>query len=262
MLTIDETACSFEAFPPTISPKPTMAPTSYPTMIIPTKPPTLAPVVPTASSGGGTDGNPATTDKTSAPSPAPTTTPETMAEFVATTDQTNPEDTSQHYIVRITDPDTIDVARQEVQKLSGFLQVSGTINIEQVPWNPNWTFYVRPNTVRLGSIFSESCDVTVKYIQFNVNDAGETFLPDLQWCPSNSRLLRELEPSSSGGSGGDGSTSDGDGDSTPNDSPGSDPSSDGSGEDEDAASSAGGVVSLGRALPMTLTSLLLAAIIR
>jgi hypothetical protein len=126
-----------------------------------------------------------------------------MADFVVTSDRTNLADVSLHYIVRITDPTTIELARKEVNKQSGYSIVSGTIQKQPAVWNPNWTFFVRPSTVGLGQIFSQTCDVSVKYIQLDLQDAGGTYLPNLYWCPSNSRILRELEitSSSSGGTG-------------------------------------------------------------
>ena len=175
-----------------------MSPTNFPTMITPTIPPTLAPTVaPPPTTGGGTP-----TATTEPPSPSPTSTPGTIVDFVATSDRDNPSDSTLHYIVRITDPTTIEQARVEAAKQSDFLLVSGTIDKQAVSWNPNWTFYIRPSTVTLGTLFSETCDVTVKYIQFNMPDAGVTYLPNLQWCPSNSRILREVDTSPSGGGGG------------------------------------------------------------
>ncbi|GKY96511.1 hypothetical protein MPSEU_000610700 [Mayamaea pseudoterrestris] len=274
-LNIDGATCSFEAFPLTSSPKPTPSPTASPTLIIPTIPPTEAPVVtiaPSAAGGGtGIDGG-----GTEPATPSPTVTPATMADFVATSDRSNPSDTSQHYIVRITDPSTIEAARNEVDKDSDFLVVTGTINKEAASWNPNWTFYIRPSTVSLTAIYSETCDVSVKFIQLDLTNAGETYLPNLQWCPSTSRILRELETSSGGdiptdsssgggntptdSSGGGTSDSNGGGASSPNDSPATGPTSDGSGgsdEDESSSSSADHIKVMWTGLAMVHSNLLL-----
>lgn len=147
---------------------------------------------------------------------------------MATSNRVNPADSSQHYIVRITDPETIGLARAEIGKQTDYLTVTGTIVVDDASWNPNWSFYVRPITVTLGGIFPATCDVTASYIQFNLGEAGESYLPNLLWCPSNSRILREVQTSSGGGGGGGSSPSD----SPPDDSSGG---SSGGGADSDGS---------------------------
>ena len=121
---------------------------------------------------------------------------ESYVDFLATSERTNVNNTDQHYVVRIVDPDAIATARAELEKPDGYQIVAGTINTTAVEWNPGWSYHVVPGSVEFGDIYTEVCDANVEFVQENLQDPdlGGAFLPDYFWCPWGSRILAELEP--------------------------------------------------------------------
>jgi len=114
-------------------------------------------------------------------------------EFLVTSDSTNIEDTSQHFIVRIYEADAISQARAEVEKTEGpWKIISGVVEKEAVEWNPGWSFHILPETVIFGEIFIGTCSFSIAFLEENLEDVGGSVLPDLRWCPWSSRVLEEL----------------------------------------------------------------------
>ena len=124
----------------------------------------------------------------------PTLEPLTYVDFLATANREDITDTSQHFIVRITELSMINMARDEVKLTDGWTMVSGTVVPETVDWNPDWSFYLAPKSIFLSAFFPESCDATIDDVESKLDQIGSaTFLPDSEWCPWTSRLISELE---------------------------------------------------------------------
>jgi hypothetical protein len=113
-------------------------------------------------------------------------------DFVVTSNDADPEDVSQHYVARIVHAASIAQARKELNKTENFMIISGIIEKTPVDWNPGWSYHLIPNTVFFGDVFTEVCDANAVYVEENLEAAGGSFLPRLQWCPWNTRVLKEL----------------------------------------------------------------------
>ena len=120
-------------------------------------------------------------------------------DFLVTSDNTNPDNTAEHYVARIVNEDAIATARAEIEKgeglgdvVGGWQIISGTIAKTTADWNPDWSFHLIPETVFFDEFFIEVCDATVVFVEENLDIAGGAFLPGLQWCPWGTRVLREL----------------------------------------------------------------------
>ena len=92
----------------------------------------------------------------------------------------------------ITDPDAIATARAEIEKVDGWMIISGTILNETAEWNPDWSFHLIPETVFFGEFFTEVCDANVAYVEEFLDEAGGAFLPNYQWCPWSTAVIAEL----------------------------------------------------------------------
>jgi hypothetical protein len=119
-------------------------------------------------------------------------------DFLVTSNNADPEDVSQHYVARIIHAASIAQAREELNKTDSFMIISGIIEKTPVGWNPGWSYHLVPNTVFFGDVFTEVCDANAVYVEENVEAAGGSFLPRLQWCPWNTRVLKELPPDGGG----------------------------------------------------------------
>jgi hypothetical protein len=144
-----------------------------------------------------------------------TETPLSFVDFLVTSDSSNIEDHAQHFVARITNATAIAQAREELQKTFNFSIIAGTIEKEPVGWNPGWSYHLIPNTVYFGdnsdddnNEFSQECDETAAFIQDNLDEAGFGFLPDLFWCPGETRVLAEISNTddNDGATGGGGDT--------------------------------------------------------
>lgn len=99
--------------------------------------------------------------------------------------------TGSDFVVRLTDPQTIDEARDivanELPKL-----VIGQIIKSPAPYNPQWSFHYDPTSITFNDMATEVCDATIPYVEEHLDEAGDAFLPDLNWCPWTGRLTAEI----------------------------------------------------------------------
>lgn len=116
-----------------------------------------------------------------------------VVDFRVTSKVTDPKDTAQHFVARISTESVIPEARQELNKTDGFKIMAGIIETTPVDWNPRWSFHFIPETVFFGELFIEVCDSSTSYIEEHLEDVGGAFLPGNQWCPWGTRVLEELQ---------------------------------------------------------------------
>ena len=118
-------------------------------------------------------------------------------DFLVTSANHNLSDTSQHFVARITDEAAANTARNELNKTSSWMIISGIIQNTTVDWNPGWSYHIQPDTVFFGDFFIEVCDASTTYVEEHLDEAGGAFLPNYQWCPWGTAILKELGSSSS-----------------------------------------------------------------
>jgi len=97
------------------------------------------------------------------------------------------------FIVLVTDPETIGKGRA-LAGTSNTTVVSGVVVAAPVWYNPNWAFYLRPDSVRMPEVTVEVCQATATYVQQHLSDVGKSFLPDSQWCAVGTQIIREISP--------------------------------------------------------------------
>ena len=96
------------------------------------------------------------------------------------------------FVVLIVDADTIRKARALAGTATPTL-TSGIIVATPASYNPNWSFYLRPDSVRMPEIAVEVCDATATMVQQHLSEVGGSFLPGNEWCPGT-QVLREISP--------------------------------------------------------------------
>ncbi|MEV0350647.1 calmodulin-binding protein [Nonomuraea sp. NPDC050680] len=120
--------------------------------------------------------------------PAPAQAADSAAYFVMT------DVTRSEFVIKLTDPGKIQHARD---LLSGTTtsepHVLGRIDKRPAPFNPRWSYQLRPETVGFFDFAIEVCDATIPYVEDHLDEAGGAFLPGLVWCPWSSKLVREVQ---------------------------------------------------------------------
>jgi len=70
--------------------------------------------------------------------------------------------------------------------------VQGKIAVEPVPYNPEWRYHLKPDSISFFEASIERCDADMQYVQDHLDEVGGSFLPRFHWCPWNSRLVEKL----------------------------------------------------------------------
>lgn len=100
------------------------------------------------------------------------------------------------FTLRLDQPAKIEEARRIIRErpeIGG--HVTGIIVKEKICWNPNYSYYFRPDSVDFFEFSMEVCDATFQYTEENLDEAGGAFLPGLRLCPWGSYLVEEVTPS-------------------------------------------------------------------
>ncbi|NMO18100.1 calmodulin [Pyxidicoccus fallax] len=99
----------------------------------------------------------------------------------------------QEFIFEVTDEATIKKARDILAgRETSETHVMGQILMGQKPYNPNFSFHLRPESIRFFQMAIEVCDANMRYVEDHLDEAGGAFLPGRIWCPWDSRLKREV----------------------------------------------------------------------
>ena len=182
---------------PTVTPTQTPTPTSGPTAT-PTRTPAVTPTPelnPTSTPTATVTNTPTATqtpiESTVTPTPTVTNTPTAtpnIAYFKVYDGAGSPD-----FIIRLTDPETILFARNQITiPVEQRLSVTGIIVKEASCWNPNYGYYYSPDTVEFFELAMEVCDSTFSYTQEHIDEAGGAFLPGLRLCPWGSFVVEEI----------------------------------------------------------------------
>jgi hypothetical protein len=99
------------------------------------------------------------------------------------------------FIIELRDRDKIETARtliNESQTLQ--LHVGGTIVKEPANYNKPWRFHLEPTSIYFFEMSIEVCDAATSYVETHLDEAGDAFLPNLNWCPWTSKVVAEVKP--------------------------------------------------------------------
>jgi len=99
----------------------------------------------------------------------------------------------QEFVFQLTDPDKI---QQALDILSGNetekVHVIGKIVKRKAPYNPQWDYFLNPDSISFFAVAIEVCDATMQYVDDHLDEACGAFLPGCMWCPWSSKLTREV----------------------------------------------------------------------
>lgn len=106
-----------------------------------------------------------------------------------------PRTIANEFVLGVTDPETIQRIRNEIE--TGTEPVpfipTGVIEKGRQPYNEAWPFNYVPETVRITSNTTEVCDASPDEVEDNLHLIGTDFLPDRRWCPWTVRFVREVK---------------------------------------------------------------------
>jgi len=108
-------------------------------------------------------------------------------------EQKNPNNERKTFIFKLINDMTIHSAREilnghEVERV----HIQGTIVPRRVPYNPEWSFHIDPETVGFFFMQIEVCDANVSYVEDHLDEIGGSTLPRNFWCPWSSKLIAEV----------------------------------------------------------------------
>ena len=75
---------------------------------------------------------------------------------------------------------------------SKLIHISGTIVRSIASYNPNWSFHIDPASIEFFENSIELCDASIEFVESNLDQLGESALPNLFWCPWRSTIKAEL----------------------------------------------------------------------
>jgi len=50
-----------------------------------------------------------------------------------------------------------------------------------------------PKSIKFAQTGIEVCDANIEYVEDHLDEVGGAFLPGCQWCPWESRIVRQIE---------------------------------------------------------------------
>jgi hypothetical protein len=80
------------------------------------------------------------------------------------------------------------LAGRSVERLS----ISGRIVKKPAPYNPGWSYHLKPRSIAFFDFAIEVCDASIGFVEDHRKAVGGSFLPGGRWCPWTSRLTREV----------------------------------------------------------------------
>ncbi|GAA2724756.1 MULTISPECIES: calmodulin [Streptomyces] len=99
----------------------------------------------------------------------------------------------QVFVFEVTDEEKIAHARKIVSgEETERVHVAGKIVKKKVSYNPDWDFHLDPASIQFFDQGIEVCDANMEYVEDHLDEACGAFLPGCQWCPWDSRVIREL----------------------------------------------------------------------
>jgi hypothetical protein len=111
--------------------------------------------------------------------------------FFQITDGVNDEESK--FVIKLVEMDKIVHARrillgEEIQRI----HISGKIIKQSVDYNPGWGFHLDPQSIDFFEITVEVCDASISFIEENLPEIGDSTLPNNNWCPWSSKIIKEL----------------------------------------------------------------------
>jgi hypothetical protein len=108
-------------------------------------------------------------------------------------EQNSPEGERKIFVFKLIDEARINEARAILRQSHPTKNhVQGTIVTSKVPYNPQWSFHLDPNTIDFFEMQIEVCDANVTYVEEHLDEIGGSTLPRKFWCPWSSRIFAEV----------------------------------------------------------------------
>jgi hypothetical protein len=106
--------------------------------------------------------------------------------------QMAPDGVLNSFVFKLTDGKKIAEARNLLVCGGPGNSVQGTIIQEKAPYNPQWSFHLRPDSIGFFENQIEVCDANITYVEKHLDEIGGSTLPRSFWCPWSSALSAEV----------------------------------------------------------------------
>lgn len=111
--------------------------------------------------------------------------------FFQITDGVNDEESK--FVIKLVEMDKIVHARRILLgEETQLIHISGKIIKKPVDYNPDWSFHLDPQSIDFFEIAVEVCDASITFIEENLPEIGDSTLPNNNWCPWSSKIIKEL----------------------------------------------------------------------
>jgi hypothetical protein len=102
-------------------------------------------------------------------------------------------DAIQPFVFKLTDHARIEEARTILSDPTDMhRQVQGTIITKSAPYNPNFSYHLRPDSISFFESAIEVCDANPQWVEKHLDEIGGSALPGFHWCPWHSMLAAEV----------------------------------------------------------------------
>ncbi|KAI8869226.1 hypothetical protein GQ42DRAFT_170061 [Ramicandelaber brevisporus] len=104
------------------------------------------------------------------------------------------DDTDDKFVFKLTNPQLIKHARDILGGEANFTHITGYVAKSKVDYNPDWNFHLDADTIDYFNGDIPECDGSIKFVDEHLDLIGRGYLVDGLWCPSSSKLTREIKP--------------------------------------------------------------------
>jgi hypothetical protein len=104
-------------------------------------------------------------------------------------------DGKQQFVIQLVEPSKIEHARRILHgEEQSRVHIQGTVVKDRAVYNPDWSYYLAPESIEFFERATEVCDASIQYVEEHLDEVGGSTLPDSHWCPWDSHLVDEVEP--------------------------------------------------------------------
>jgi hypothetical protein len=97
------------------------------------------------------------------------------------------------FVIKLVEMDKIVHARRILLgEETQLTHISGKIIKQFIDYNPGWSFHLDPQSIDFFENAVEICDASITFIEENLPEIGDSTLPNNNWCPWSSKIIKEL----------------------------------------------------------------------
>ncbi|MBN1168319.1 hypothetical protein JXA63_00355 [Candidatus Woesebacteria bacterium] len=97
------------------------------------------------------------------------------------------------FMIAVTSRPLINDIRNLLAGGTGLSHVAGFVLKSPEDYNKPWSYHLDSKNIVLFDTEFDYCDASIRFIEDNLSDIGDIYLPNSYWCPHGSRFLEEVD---------------------------------------------------------------------